>query len=69
MKYKGYINKNRKIIETLDEKITILNILTMIEKMGNEVGRDFSYRLNVFLEKEKQLIVKEFYKIIKKWRS
>jgi len=59
MKCKNYLKQDevRKLIEPLNETIPQLNILSIIQMLGNEIGGDFSERVNKFIEKEKQIIL------------
>ena len=57
MKYKEYIKKNEKVIKPLDEILPILNILSIISMLGNEIGGEFGERVDEFTEIEKELLL------------
>ena len=57
MKYKDYMKKHEKVIIPLNDKLPQLNILSIIQMLGNEIGGDFSERVNKFLENEKKILL------------
>ena len=59
MKYKEYIELEevKKILEPISDLVPLLNILSIIQMLGNEIGGDFSDRVSDFCDKEKENIL------------
>jgi len=56
MNYKEYIKKHKKIIEPVSDIVPMINILSIMQMLGNEVGGEFSNRIDDFIKKETERI-------------
>jgi len=59
MKYKDYVKKKEvmKLVEPIEEFVPLLNILSIIQMLGDEIGGEFGVRVSTFCENEKDIIL------------
>lgn len=57
MKYKDYLKKHEKIIRPIDKQVPRVNMLSTLQMLAEEIGGGFNERVQVFVEKEKDIIL------------
>lgn len=57
MKNKEYIEKHRKVLEPLNYILSQMAVLSILESMGEEIGGEFSERVNKFIDKEREIML------------
>lgn len=58
MKYEEYVEKHKKVIKPVNNFAPLLNFLSILQMIGDEIGGDFSERVDKFCENERNIILK-----------